>query len=256
VAIELDSEVYDREKNRRWWGDEASNPKMNVGQAERALSLAGGLALLTAGGLLAVKRHSPFGAVLAGAGSSLAWRGLTGHCWTYDWLGVDTEDAHRWSHPLSHAIVARHSEVIHRPRLELYQYWRDFENLPNVMRHLERVEVINEARSKWTARGPRGRNVTWDALVMRDLPGDYIEWASTDDSEVQTWGRVDFQALPPRGETTLMHVNLRYRPPAGIPGLVVARMLGNNPNREIAEDLERFKEFVDSGGIPVGMVKS
>ena len=51
-------------------------------------------------------------------------------------------------------IKVERSLVINRPADELYAFWRNFENLPRFMDHLESVTVLTPGRSRWTARAP------------------------------------------------------------------------------------------------------
>ena len=51
-------------------------------------------------------------------------------------------------------IHVKKSIMIRRPAAEIYSFWRDFENLPQVMRHLESVDVTGDKRSRWVANGP------------------------------------------------------------------------------------------------------
>jgi uncharacterized membrane protein len=51
------------------------------------------------------------------------------------------------------------------------------------------------------------------------------------------------------GRGTIVRVELQYRPPAGRTGTVIARLLGKNPEWQIAGDLRRFKHMVETGEI-------
>ena len=46
-----------------------------------------------------------------------------------------------------------------------------------------------------------------------------------------------------------MLVSMQYNPPAGQLGEWVASMFGNNPRKTIAEDLQRFKELMETGNV-------
>ena len=52
-------------------------------------------------------------------------------------------------------------------------------------------------------------------------------------------GSVQFESLP--GGSTRVHVALSYRPPAGALGAAVAKLFGEEPSQQIAEDLQKFK---------------
>jgi uncharacterized membrane protein len=46
---------------------------------------------------------------------------------------------------------------------------------------------------------------------------------------------------------TEIHVILQYDPPAGRVGRALARLLGDDPSRQIRQDLNRFKQSLESG---------
>jgi uncharacterized membrane protein len=48
------------------------------------------------------------------------------------------------------------------PTDRLFQLWRDLENLPRFMSHLERVRVTSGHRSRWTVKTAAGMKVEWD----------------------------------------------------------------------------------------------
>jgi uncharacterized membrane protein len=135
--------------------------------------------------------------------------------------------------------------VIARPRSEVYGFWRNLENLPRFMDHLESVSVVDEERSHWVARGPAGTRVEWDAVVHNEIPNELIAWRSLKGSEVDNAGSVHFS--PTENGDTEVRVVLRYDPPAGRLGAAVARLLGEDPSRQVAEDLRRLKQVVEAG---------
>lgn len=59
---------------------------LNVGSSERWASATGGVVLL----LTTLWRRSLAGLVLLPAAVYLVYRGLKGHCYVYEWLGVST----------------------------------------------------------------------------------------------------------------------------------------------------------------------
>ena len=143
-------------------------------------------------------------------------------------------------------IHIRKSFHVHRPVQELYRFWRDFKNLPRVMQHLETVEQTEDGRSRWTARGPAGSRIHWDAEVTEDRPGEVIAWRSVEGSMVENWGSVKFTAAP-GGRGSFVSVALHYDPPAGSVGVAFARLLGEEPLLQLEEDLRRFKQIMEAG---------
>ena len=132
-----------------------------------------------------------------------------------------------------------------KPVEELYQFWRNFENLPRFMDHLESVTIIDEGRSHWVVKGPAGIRVEWDAEIHNEIPNELIAWRSLAGSEVDNAGSVHF--MPTEIGDTEVRVVLRYDPPAGKLGATVARLFGEEPSRQVAEDLRRLKQVVEAG---------
>jgi uncharacterized membrane protein len=60
-------------------------------------------------------------------------------------------------------------------------------------------------------------------------------------------GSVHFSPAPEGG--TEVRVIMRYSPPAGKLGDAVAHVLGDDPDRQIADDLRRFKQVMDAGEV-------
>ena len=74
-------------------------------------------------------------------------------------------------------IHVEQSITVGRPPEEIYRFWRDFENLPRFMEHLESVKVLDDRRSHWRARAPAGSSVEWDAEIVEDRPNQRISVA-------------------------------------------------------------------------------
>jgi len=150
--------------------------------------------------------------------------------------------------PDDNGFPVRKSLLIGRPPQELYQFWRNLENLPRFMQHLESVEVIGANMSHWVAKGPGGKTVEWDAEIIQDRPNELIEWKSVDGTVVAHSGSVRFEPAP-GGRGTIVRVDLRYRPPAGVVGVGIAKLLGRAPDQEIQRDLRLLKQMMEAGEI-------
>ncbi len=140
--------------------------------------------------------------------------------------------------------------TINKPVHEVYRFWRQFENLPKFMRHLESVEVIDDRRSRWRARAPVGMKVEWEAELLEDREDEWIAWRSLPGSQIENSGSVRFSPAPgARG--TEVRVQLRYNPPAGALGRGIAWLFGEEPDQQVHEDLRRFKQLMETGEIPL-----
>ena len=229
----------------------------NVNQVERVASAIGG-------GLLAVygaRQKGVTGALLALAGGALVKRGVTGHCEVYGALGMSTAEGDAGGGVLekkhgraavldaSKAIKVERAVTVNVPAPELYRFWRNFENLPRIMNHLESVTVLDDRRSHWKAKAPAGQTVEWDAEVIHEEPDHLISWRSVHEATVPNAGSVHFDDAG-GGGGTVVRVVLEYQPPAGRVGQLVAKLFGEEPEQQVREDLRRFKAMMESGEIP------
>ena len=137
--------------------------------------------------------------------------------------------------------------TVNRPRDEVYRYWRDLENLPKFMTHLEAVQRQN-GRWRWRAKGPLGMPIEWEAEIVADQPNENLAWRSCEGSDVPNQGSVRFLDAP-GGRGTEVRVELRYDPPAGALGAAIAKLFGAAPEQEIAVDLRRFKQVIETGEV-------
>jgi uncharacterized membrane protein len=220
--------------------------RTNLSSTERWLSLAGGGALSALG--FDCRGPSLLSTL---AGGYLIYRAATGHCFLYQALGVSTSEstAEQTAVTAGHGERVEHAVTVLKPARLVYEFWRDFENLPRFMTHLLDVDTTSNGRSHWVARGPLGLRVEWDAEIIVDIPGEAIGWKSLDGSDVDTAGSVRFRELP-GGRGTEVRVNLKYDPPAGKVGIAVAKLFGESPAQQIRADLRRFKQIVEAGEIP------
>ena len=220
----------------------------NISDVERWLSMAAGAGLAAYG----LSRRRPGGFVLAALGGMLVQRGASGHCFTYEALGLNTagtsEDTRRALGGPRGAHVEE-SVTINRPVEELYRFWRNLENLPRFMRHLESVEKVTDTLSRWRAKGPGGRTVEWNAEIINEVPNQVIGWRSIEGSDVVSAGSVNFDDAG-AGRGTRVRVRLQYSPPGGKAGAALARLLGRDAATEIREDLRRFKQLLEAGEVP------
>ncbi|NTY00298.1 SRPBCC family protein [Deinococcus sp. JMULE3] len=195
----------------------------------RMISGAAGGALL----LMGLRKRGVLGLGMAAVGGYLAYRAATGNDPVMAAAGLSGNAV------AAKPIFVEHSVVIDRPAQAVYDFWRKLENLPQIMSHLESVTALDEKRSRWVAKAPLGTHVEWEAEIVNDKPGQRIGWHSLPGATVDNAGSVQFESLPNGG--TRVHVALSYRPPAGPLGAAVAKLFGEEPSQQIAEDLQKFK---------------
>jgi uncharacterized membrane protein len=155
------------------------------------------------------------------------------------------------AHARPSALHVSSVTTVNRPADELYAFWRDIENLPTFMTHLEYVEAYGDGRrSHWIASAPAGRNVEWDAEITDERPGELLAWRSLPGAGVENSGAVTFQRAP-QDRGTEVRVELTYSLPGGRLGSVLAKLFGEEPQQQVADDLKRFKQVVETGEVVV-----
>lgn len=144
-------------------------------------------------------------------------------------------------------VHVQQSVSVNLPPQEVYAFFRDLENLPRIMSHLESVEQ-RDRHSRWRARGPLGVHIEWDAQITEDRPGQSIAWRSLPGADVSNQGRVEFRPGP-AGAGTEVRVELAYDPPLGTLGAGVAKLFGEEPSQQISADLRRLKQVLETGEV-------
>ncbi len=215
----------------------------NIGMIERGLTTALGAKLVLSG---LARANTARGWLMAAAGGLLAYRGISGYCRLYASLGARPRRGQA-GYGAAELEVAE-SVTIGRSPQDLYEFWRDLENLPKVMRHVQSVEEIDERRSRWCVDGIRSVPVEFEAILIDDQPNESLEWATIDGDYLHHRGRVSFQPAPgDRG--TRVRVTMRYRSIGGPLAALIAKMFRSDPSTEIRDDLRRFKQLMETGEI-------
>jgi uncharacterized membrane protein len=132
--------------------------------------------------------------------------------------------------------------IVHAPVSEVYQFWTQFDRFPEFMSNIKEVTKTGERMSHWVAKGPLGTSVEWDAETTMLEPNKRIAWNSRDNGDITTSGQVTFNELGTN--QTEIHVVLKYDPPAGVVGDIVAKLF-SDPQAQLDEDLERFTTMVN-----------
>ena len=162
---------------------------------------------------------------------------------------LDVICAMQLSNGSNRGIHAKGTCIVNLPPEEVYNFWRDFQNLARFMRHLESVVDMGDGRSRWKAKGPAGTEVEWDATIIADVPGEVIR-RSLEGSDVDNAGAVRFERAT-GGRGTIIKVNIEYNPIGGVLGAAVAKLFGEEPEQQLNDDLRRFKQVLEVGEVVV-----
>lgn len=245
----------ERERNNpghqghEWQEEQAGELHENVGETERLMSglIGGGLVLRSI-----MRPLSPISGLSALFGIALVHRSLTGYCPAYNAMGIstheksDTASLGRRKVHTRRALKIEQSIVIERSAKDLYDFWRQLDNLPTVMSQVQSVEPLDDRRSHWIIHTlPGVPTVEWDAEIISDVKNERIGWRTLQGAVVEHAGSVQFHPID-EDRSTRVTVTLQYDPPAGPIGAAIAGLFGQDPRRKIAGDLEQFKQSMES----------
>jgi uncharacterized membrane protein len=202
----------------------------NVGFNERLVSM------LLGGILIGTSLPNPFKSRFL-YGAYFAYRGFTGNCLFYDYLGIDGKRPQ--------AINIRGEFEIDLPPAEVYAYWRNLKNLPGTISRLLDVEVQDEHLSTWKSKVLGNLfAVKWDAEIVKEEPGRLIGWKSSSGPLMHHVGRVEFEDAED-GNGTLMKIVLSYRPVIGGVGVGLAKMVNPYFEHLLNKEIKNFKYKIE-----------
>lgn len=229
---------------------QAVNQQTLINGSDRQMAmLGGGLCLL-----IAARQHSWKRIILGLLGAGLLYRGLKGRL-----LGTDYDIAGKIRpnrKVIPKSLDVSETIIVNRSPEEVYRFWRDLENLPRFMSHLESVQQKGDGRSHWVMKMPGGigMKLEWEAAIVEDEPNKVISWQTLPLSNVQHAGEVRFVPVPgSSGEThgrgTQVTVSFRYYPPGGIAGEAFAHLTNSITEQQIREEVRRFKQVMETGEV-------
>jgi uncharacterized membrane protein len=146
------------------------------------------------------------------------------------------------------ASQATKTIAVDRSAEQAYSFWRNFENLPRFMTYLESVRNEGDRLSHWTARGPAGTKIEWDAELVRDEPNRLIAWKSVNSPAFENAGSVRFEPAP-GGRGTIVRVEMDFAPSGGILNSALGKVLGADIGSRILHDLRNFKQVLEVGEV-------
>jgi uncharacterized membrane protein len=125
-----------------------------------------------------------------------------------------------------------------------YNQWTQFEEFPKFMEGVESVEQIDDTHLRWVAE-VGGERREWQAEIVEQVPDEKVAWRAVDDNGPN--GILTFEPLGE--EKTLVTVEMSYEP-EGLKESLGAKT--GMDTRQVQEDLQRFKQFVEALGQETG----
>jgi uncharacterized membrane protein len=132
---------------------------------------------------------------------------------------------------------------VDRPVSDVYNQWTQFEEFPQFMGGIERVQQLDDTHLHWKA-NVAGQTAEWEAEITEQVPDRVIAWRATDGA--QNSGRVEFED---DGGATRVRLELEVEPQGAVQqvGDAMGMLEG-----QVREDLQRFKQLIESRGEPSG----
>jgi len=135
---------------------------------------------------------------------------------------------------------------IRRPVEEVFGFYRDFRNLPRFLGDVMAVEQTGPETSRWTIQGPLGVRANWTVRVTEERANELIRYETVTPTLLRTCWEIHFSHGSERGETEVREV---MRAPLGKVGLAALALIGKFPAQEVAANLRRLKEVVETGRV-------
>jgi uncharacterized membrane protein len=219
---------------------ENGRSRVNVPSNERLTSILAGSLMV----FLGWSRRSLAGLFFLLSGGYLLYRGVTGFCALYKAMGINMAKRDEGT-----GLSIEKTVTVNRPISDVYQFWRNFENLPRFMQHLATVQPDGPGRTHWIANAPGGITFEWDAEIIEERENEVIAWRSLPGADIDNRGLVYFSKAP-AGRGTEVKVKLEYYPPGGVAGVAFAKLFNRITAQQIKEDMRRFKQVLEAGEIP------
>jgi uncharacterized membrane protein len=145
-------------------------------------------------------------------------------------------------------ISAKSTVLVNRTAADLYEAWKNFGRAPIWMEHIQSVTQIDETHWRWVRRDPAVGILEWTSELTVDIPNDMIGWRALPENgtDYDLTGRVEFKELE-SNRGTQVTLRLRYKINAGLLQGGAAMVLAEE--RELSEDLRRFKMLMETGEI-------
>lgn len=212
--------------------------RVNVGKAERAVMIAAGAYLL----YRVLKKNDKRKVAEGIAAGTMLFRGISGYCPAYD--AIDRAGVLKSSN-----VSIKTSLTVNKGVADVYAAWRNLENLPKFMSHIESVQEIDQYKSEWKAKIPGGLGATvgWKAEILMDEPNQLLSWHSLPDSGIHNAGKVRF--TPTGANITDIEVTISYHAPLGKAGEIAGKLLTPVFEKVVEKDVAAFKEYVETGKV-------
>jgi uncharacterized membrane protein len=138
------------------------------------------------------------------------------------------------------------SVTIQCPVSEVFNFYRNFGNLPLFLGDVMAIQQIDRDNSRWTIQGPLGIRVHWTIKVTEEATNELIRYETAGSPRWRTYWEIRFSSGSQAGETKVLEV---MRAPLGRLGRAALALIGKYPAEEVHANLHRFKEIMETGSV-------
>src|SRR5262249_17507683 len=136
--------------------------------------------------------------------------------------------------------------TIERPLAEVFNFYRDFQNLPRFLGDVVAIEPTGPTTSRWTIEGPFGIRVHWTIDVTDERANEVIRYETVSSATTKTYWEIYFTAGAAAGVTEVREV---MKAPGGELLRDALALIGKYPAQEVLANLHRFKQLMETGRV-------
>jgi uncharacterized membrane protein len=141
-------------------------------------------------------------------------------------------------HPVTGEVVIR------RPVADVYSFYRDFTNLPRFLGDVVTVEQVGDMTYRWLVSGPFGTRLPMTITVSEQRVDRLLRYQTRGPAPLQARWELEFAADTDAPET---RVREQLVMPLGALGRSMLALIGKFPEREVAANLTRLKDLLETG---------
>lgn len=136
--------------------------------------------------------------------------------------------------------------TINRPVEKVFEFYRDFKNLPSFLGDVMAIDQIGPATLQWTIQGPLGIKARWTIRVTQERPNRLISYETVSSIVPRTSWDIYFTRGSTADETEVHEV---MKVPLGRLGRAALALIGKFPAKEVTANLHRLKEVMETGRV-------
>ncbi|MET8835893.1 SRPBCC family protein [Micromonospora sp. NPDC004540] len=141
---------------------------------------------------------------------------------------------------------AEASVTIERRVADVFNFYRDFRNLPRFLGDVMASEQIGPATFRWTIRGPLGVRLRSTVRLTEERTNQLLQYETASAPGVRTHWTVRFTPGSDPGRTEVHEV---LKTPFGRLGRIALTLVGKPPAAEVAANLRRLKQLLETGEV-------